>query len=199
MNEHIEHLGEWYAIRLKNFKELKLDTTREMFKEFKYIISEEGSEDGAVKYHQHIVLVTYDRTLEDIRKIIKDTYPDCNGNKCLYLKPVKDKKQVSKYTLKDGEYYYQGFSDDYINKMFKLSSPKTKLKDRIVKNQDDYIMGEIDFEEFIQEYIMIKADHDQPLYMNHIEAYARKLKVKKEGKRFAQKIAHNIYQKIAEM
>lgn len=173
----IDSLGAWYAIRLSSFESLTLEKTEEMFKDYRYVISEEG--DGiTVKYHQHIILDAGKLTTEDIRKIVKEQYPDCQGNKCIYIRACKDKKQLMKYTLKDGKYVYKGFSPKFIENHFKCSSAKTDLKKDVKDNEDNFILGKIEFNAFIDKYLEIKVAHDQPLYMNHIKAYCLKMYVK---------------------
>lgn len=193
MDKFIEELGSWYAVRLSSFDELELEKTKKMLQPYKYILSEEG--DGiTTKYHQHIVWV-FNGTTDDIRKIIKDTYPKCIGNKCLYIKAGRDKTQLAKYTVKEGKFCFNGFTQKYIDEVFKTSSAKTDLKKEITDNEDDYILGRKTLDEFTEEYILIKARHDQPLYMNHIEAYIRRVHVKKNPK-FSQNIARQIVDKI---
>lgn len=180
MDKIINELGEWYAVRLSSFDSLGMEKTTDMLKDYRYILSEEG--DGiTTKYHQHIIWV-YEGTIEQLRQIIKKTYPECSGNKCLYIKPSRDKKQLAKYTLKEGKYTYKGFDEKYIQEMFKCSKPKTDLKKDIADNEDDYIMDRKDLNQFIESYLLIKATHDQPIYMNHIESYIRKIMIKKNPK-----------------
>lgn len=152
-----------------------------MVSPYKYIISEEG--DGVTtKYHQHIILVC-DQDTKFIRNLIKTTYPDCATNKCIYIKLCVTKTGLAKYTLKEGEYIYQGFSKQFIDDTFKCSKPKTDLKKDITENEDNYILDKICDSEFIKRYISLKVRHDQPLYMNHIEAYMRKMACKKSPRR----------------
>lgn len=176
IQEMLQNLEQWYAIRLSSFDKLALDTTEKMFESYKYIISEEG--DGVTtKYHQHIILVC-EHTTEQIREIIKKSYPDCVGNKCLYIKACKDKKQLAKYTLKEGKYVYKGFDPKFIEDTFKCSKQKTDLKKDITDNEDNLILGRITDVQFVEKYIRIKVAHDQPLYTNHIRAYVLKMLIK---------------------
>jgi hypothetical protein len=173
IDEHFNVLEVWWAIRLSSFDSLSIETTKRMLEPYKYIVSEEG--DGiTTKYHQHIILV-YDTDTEGVRKLIKQTYPECQGNKCIYIKASKDKRQLAKYTLKEGLYCYKGFSKEYIEDAFKCSKPKTDLKKDMTENEDKFILGKIELLQFTKNYINLKVKHGQPLYMNHIEAYIRKM------------------------
>lgn len=193
MNEAINEQGIWYNIRLSSFSGLGLETTKAMLLPYRYILSEEG-DDITTKYHQHIILVT-DIGIEEIRKIIKKHYPEAIGNKCIYLKPVNEKAACAKYVLKEGSYSYNGFTEEYIETKFKTSRKKTDMKKDVVDNEDAYILGSIDAKEFIERYIVIKSEHDQPLYMNHIEAYVRKIMVRK-NKKAAGKLANVLFDRI---
>lgn len=178
MDKIANELGKWHAIRLSSFKELDIQVTLKMLEPYRYIVSEEG--DGVTtKYHQHIILVSELET-EEIRQLIKKFYPGCKGNSCLYIKASKDKTQLAKYTLKEGNYKYKGFSEKYIQDTFKTSSPKTDLKKDVRDLEDKYILDIIDIVKFTEQYLLLKAKHDQPIYMNHVEAYLRKMKLKKE-------------------
>lgn len=181
IDECFNELEIWWAVRLSSFDKLSLETTQQMLSPFKYIISEEG--DGiTTKYHQHIILVC-DLDTEGVRALVKKTYPDCQGNKCIYIKACRDKKQLAKYTLKEGNYVYKGFSKKYIDETFKCAKPKTDLKKDMTENEDNYILDKITDSQFVQRYIDLKVKHDQPLYMNHIEAYVRKMVCKKDPKK----------------
>lgn len=193
MNKIIEQLGSWYAVRLSSFDSLSWQTTIDMLGDTKYIISEEG--DGiSVKYHQHIIWCL-EETTEQIRQRIKKVYPECVGNKCLYIRACRDKKQLAKYTLKEGKYAYNQFNHKYIEEMFKTSKPKTDLKKDVTDNEDEFIMGRITLEEFVENYLNLKAKHDQPIYMNHIESYVRKMMIKKNPK-YTTTLASKIIEKI---
>lgn len=166
-----EDIVSWYAVRLSSFKSLDITTTKNMLEGYKYILCEEG--DGVTtKYHQHIVWV-FSGTTDELRAIIKKVYPDCSGNKCIYIQASRDKKQLMKYTLKEGHYYYKGFSKPVIDKYFKLSVAKTDLKKDVKDNEDNFVLGKITLEDFTDRYIEIKIKHNQALYTNHLEAYIR--------------------------
>lgn len=193
IEEYLRNMEVWWAIRLSSFDELDIELTKNMFQPYAYIISEEG--DGVTtKYHQHILLV-WDTDTETIRQLIKSVYPNCIGNKCLYIKPSRDKRQLAKYTLKEGKYFYKGFTKQFIDDTFKCAKAKTDLKKEVTTNEDDFILNRIDFPKFIERYIDIKVRHDQPLYINHIEAYCTKMKCKVEP-RASRCLAMQICEKI---
>lgn len=172
-----DNLESWWAIRITT-EVLELSKSYAIFDEFsdKFIISQEGGTDST-KLHQHVLLVT-DQTDVFIKEQIRLVYPDAKTNKGIYCRPSRDKRQLAKYTVKEGEYLYKGFTTKYISDTFKTSIAKTDLKKEVTNNEDRYILGEITTEQFIEKYIEIKVKHDQNLYMNHIQAYITKLMVR---------------------
>lgn len=183
----------WWAIRL-TLDDLDLDKTFDIFgKSDKLIVSQEG--DGLnTRIHHHILLVTNDSS-DQIKTLIRQTYPEAKGNKCLYCKPSRDKSSLAKYTVKEGMYKYRGFSEKYIKDTFKCSVAKTDLKKDISKLEEQYILGEYDSEIFLQKYIELKVKHDQPLYTAHIKAYMMKMMIR-SGNASAKSYGQNIMNEI---
>lgn len=172
----LENLESWWAIRI-TVDDLDLEKTYNLFNySSKFIVSEEGDGDNT-RIHQHILLVT-DETSDKIKERIREVYPTAKGNKCIYLKPSKDKRQLAKYTVKEGNYKYKGFTEEYILNTFKCSKAKTDLKKDIHKLEDDYVLGNIRSHEFLEKFIELKVKHDQPLYTNHIKAYMMKMMIR---------------------
>lgn len=173
--------GVWWALRLTDDGSvLDMDKTQQITTKYdKWIISEEGDGDHTRLHHHIIISTKQDIKRDTIRQHIKEVYPTLKGNKSIYIQPCKDKKQLTKYTLKEGQYKYNGFSKDFIKNMERCASPKTDLKKNIQDIEDQYILGQLDDKEFLSKYIQLKALHDQPLYLNHIQAYMTKQMTKK--------------------
>lgn len=188
----LDEQGTWWAIRI-TVDELTLEKTESIFKEYeKYIISEEG--DGENKrLHHHIVLDTQEDS-NKIKENIRKVYPNANGNKCIYCKPAKDKRQLAKYTLKEDNYIYKGFTEEFIKEHFKLSVAKTDLKKDIVKLEEDYILDKITTEQFTSRFIDLKVKYDQPLYTNHIVAYIRKMMIRSGNMKSKEYAKHVLFQ-----
>lgn len=172
----IEELESWWAIRI-TVDELDLNKTYDLFNSYdKFIVSEEGDGDNT-RLHHHILLVTTENA-EQIKERIRVVYPTAKGNKSIYTRPSRDKRQLAKYTIKEGNYKYKGFSETYIQNTFKCAIAKTDLKKDITKLEDQLILGEIGFTLFLEKYVDLKVKHDQPLYTNHIKAYGMKMAVR---------------------
>lgn len=171
-----ENLEVWWAIRI-TVDDMDIDITCRIFEYCdKYIVSEEG--DGLnTRVHHHVLLVS-NEDAESIKKRIKDVYPTAYGNKCLYCRPCRDKRSLKKYTLKEGNFKFKGFDSKKIEDSYKTSVKKTDLKAAVVSNEDSLILGKISFVQFVEKYVDIKVSHDQPLYGNHIEAYATKVGIR---------------------
>lgn len=169
---------------------MEIEKTFKHFEKYnKYIISQEG-DDLNTRIHQHILLET-EELRDDIAKHIRHLYPDAIGNKGIYIRPSRDKMQLAKYTLKEGNYLYKGFSEKFINEKFKCSKAKTDLKKDITALEDKLILREIHIEKFIKEFIELKVKYDQPLYVNHIRAYCLKMAVK-SGAYTSDQLAQNV-------
>lgn len=180
MDELLEEFGAWINIRLKNDDTLTLKKTQEMLGDTKYIISEEGDGENII-YHQHIVWVT-DKSIEEVRAVIKEYYPEIKGNKCLYIKECRDKKQSAKYTVKEGKFTSNKFSTAYIDRIVKTSNKKENMNKKFVQLDDLYITKEINKYEYLERRMILKSQHDQSIYINHERAYFYKMQIKRDEK-----------------
>jgi len=187
--------GTCWAIRLTD-PELDLEKTFKLFSyAARYIVSEEGDGDST-KLHQHILLYT-EETGDQIRERIREVYPILKGNKSVYIKPSRDKRQLAKYTVKEGQYKYKGFTPEYISETFKCSRAKTDLKKDISLLEEQFILHHIDSEEFLDRYVQLKVKHDQSLYTSHLTAYMRKMMVRNgtlSSKTYSESIIYQIRQ-----
>jgi len=141
---------------------------------------EQGSDSQGIHIHG---MVSKDDDKVDssvIRSWIKEVFPDAIGNKCLSVTIVKDVKQCAKYTLKEGDYKYKGFDAEFIRTMLKTSNKKENLKKKIIDNEESLLSKEITFQQFKQNYIIIKVDHGQDLYNSRIKAYFNRFLIKSE-------------------
>lgn len=106
-----------------------------------------------------------------VREILKKTYPDATGNKCLYVRESLNKKQLLKYTLKEGLFLQKGFSERFVQAALKLSAVKGDIKTQFTANVDAYKLGQKTFLQFKVDHVNIKIEHNQPLYANHLKSY----------------------------
>lgn len=187
MTQFDEFGGCWYNIRLKNDDTLTLDRTKKMLGDTKYIISEEGKN---TIYHQHIVWVV-DKTMEEVREIIREYYPDIKGNKCLYIKECRDKRQSAKYTVKEGDFAYNKFSKEYIERIVSTSIKKEDMNIKFRRLDDRFILKEIDAREYLEQRMILKSEHDQSIYIHHERAYFNKISIKRD-KKYASKLVSQI-------
>lgn len=183
-----------YALRIAKCHAMELHKTFNLFASrcAILIVSEEGTGSG---YHQHLYCVGENLDRKVLVKAIKDTYPDAKGNKCMYIRSAQDPKQLMKYTLKEGKFLYKGVPDVLINKMKVLSTRKTDLKSEVVTLEERFVLGELELDEFMVEYLNLKVKHSQNIYDNHLQAYftrmalwAQKLKVSDYVQRFEKKM-----------
>jgi len=162
--------------RISRVKNLNIDTTKNIFSPFKlYIISEETSKKDV--YHQHFVVGDYEITELQITELIRKSYPDLKGNKCVYVKIARNPKQLMKYTLKEGKFITKGFSKSFIDDACKMSRSKEHMKDEFIALEERLILKKIGMRKFMEDYIRLKVMHAQPLYDNHLIAYFKRMAI----------------------
>lgn len=173
------------------------------------IVSEEYSKEG--KLHQHI-LFGADESVDNtnpggVRDIIRCRIYNCypvlkdfkqdkhNMNKYYSIKEAKNKTQLKKYVLKEGNYLYKGFTKEDIDINFKLSFTQDSKK-RFNEIREQLIKGQITLEQYAEEYIKAKAVAEQNIYMNHVVAHVLTMGVKIgeiDSKKLSERIMEKIY------
>lgn len=174
MNDCVLSTLRLYAFRISKLSDLELDTTfNHMKSHYKWLVI---SQETNPSLHLHGVIGinrpdTDKQEKARIRSVIQSLYPKAVGNKHLYTANVLKKKQIFKYTLKEGNFVHQGFTNEFITDMFKTSTPKENLGDKVKQNEEQFLLGKITFQDFKENYVKIKVEHNQRLYPNHIRAY----------------------------
>ncbi len=137
-----------------------------------------GKEDEGDDVHIHgLIALVRNKTdsiksLEkNVRDMIKKCYPDAKSNKCLQVKVAKSKTQATKYTLKEGDFFSKGFPQEIVEKFFLLSTQKTGLDKKIARNEEEFILGSIEFLEFAENHLTLQVNHGQNIYAQHLKAY----------------------------
>lgn len=150
---------------------LSLEKTFDGFKEIspRLIVSEERSSKGVL--HHHGLVTIPGLTKEGLRECIRTIYPDATGNKNIYTALAEKKKQLLKYTLKEGKFLQQGFSTEFIQAALTLSSSKEGMDTAFTNLYDSLFLGQITMSVYKREYIKLKIIHGQNLYGNHLQAY----------------------------
>lgn len=95
---------------------------------------------------------------------------------------VRKPKQMKKYILKDGNYAYNGFTDDEIQILRKCSNKKgtDKFKKELDILEEEYFTSKYNtIHTFATKYVQLKINYGQNIYGNHIKAYILKIKFKK--------------------
>lgn len=173
-------VNKFFALRIKHVQSLELQRTLTFFSDkCKYVLV--SMEEGKGKEGTHIhglISGEFETTAQVVRTWIKELYPDAKGNKCLYVSLVKNVKQTSKYTLKEGKFLYKGFNQPYIRTMLACSNKKESIAAKIAQNEENLLSGAIFFETFVINYLIIKVEHGQNIYDSHIMAYCNRLRLK---------------------
>lgn len=203
-----------WAFRVSNVENLSLAKTFEAFSHSGYskvIVSEETSNKGVIHHHgllawlpsdyeveingKQVSTMPAERAHETISGVIKRIYPDAKGNRCIYIRQSIDKKQLLKYTLKEGLFFQKGFTHNYISAALLLSTGKEGMKKAFEKNVERYLLGTIDLLTFMSNHIALKVKHQQPLYNNHLLAYFRSVAIR-QGDISSVDYAQTFYDKL---
>lgn len=182
-----------FHVRLR-FDHLEMEKTfNALKKKAPYlIVGKEYSKSGQL--HQHILL-SADETVckkcvntkgkTDVEKVktfykdlLRTVYPDIKDNKQWSFVEQRNAKSNKKYCLKDGEFLFKGFTQQSIDEAFKLSYSEAKYKKQFQDIREKLLLQEISLATYAEKYIQYKADSEQSLYMNHVEAHIRTMGVK---------------------
>lgn len=121
--------------------------------------------------HYHIVyLTTQENTLVDF---IKGLYPQFKGNKYFSHTPAKDIDLAIRYTLKDGEFEFEGFAETYIQEQLKLSYKKTgdgKLSQEIDKIREKYLTTKMSIKQGVAMYVDLLIKYNKTINRNHMKS-----------------------------
>ncbi len=149
-----------------------LEKTFNRFKDFVpfLIVSQEGL-NAAVRRHQHILLGTDKLAKKDIKDIILELYPQAIGNAGHSIKHARNKQCLVQYTLKEGNFKVQGFTNDFIARAIKLSYDHKGDKQRFVEILNQVIVGDITYTDYARAYWRLKATSGQPMYRHHMQAH----------------------------
>lgn len=149
----------------------------------KFIISKEEANNPHfhITYHMEVPVTSKRLEKEYIKiywqKVFKTLLV---GNKLIATSQIQNMEQSIKYTLKDGNYKYKGYTEEYIQQMFKKSYKKTKNKDNVLKEMkikisEEYLEGRLSFHELKQKTLELYTEYRKPIYMAHLTAHFRSL------------------------
>lgn len=171
-----------YHLRVTHPDGCKRDELYALYAWVSYVIvCTEISKKGVV--HNHLLLgedesVDNTQLKEQIVKVLKEKYPENKGNKFYECTVAKDKDSLRKYVVKDGDYIYKGFTKSFMDDTFKVSYSKDKFKAQYKKLREDVLVKRISLSKYCEALIQLKADSEQGIYLNHIEAHVRAIGIK---------------------
>lgn len=176
-NQMWAHGGTVYAVRLSHIDGLNLDQVFNHFSPMvqRLIVSMEGEEGSTTAPHIHMLIKQNGMEKDQIKEELKKLYPTLSGNRQFMIKKADSPSQLLKYTVKEGEFKYKGFTSQFIATATFLSRPKTNMKDEFRKLQDKVRLKQITFSNYILEYIKLKVKHGQTMYTHHIAAHMRQV------------------------
>lgn len=105
------------------------------------------------------------------------------GNQQYSCIRVGNKRQMKKYTLKDGYFRYQNYEYEEINVLRKCSTKKLRNSDFTEKLgllEEKYMGTHQSWDSFIDHYLLLRSEYCT-LRKCDVEGYLNQMKVKKEG------------------
>jgi len=185
-----------YVIRItpcsKFTSEELLNWINSEFQICRYVIGRET----VPQEHFHLV-ITVDVSIEeqDVRSIIKSflipfwtteqnkKLPRGWGNKQYNLQLCEDLNKAVSYAVKLGEYWYEGFEEDYINARKAESFEKKKpsdFKQEYHKLTEHFQESDMDVREFMTAFSILKAKYGQQVRMHDAYSYALSNLIKRD-------------------
>lgn len=155
---------------------------------FEYVVAEELSKDNV--YHLHAVIKS-DRPVCELRKLIRDQLvyvmypaprPHGFGSQYNFQKSTDPDKAVT-YAVKQKKYYYNGYTEEYIQSMADQSfDPSTRsgfAKDFALLKKN-FHESHMTIEQFMDHFNQLKSKHDQMINLTHAYQYALAALVKRD-------------------
>lgn len=121
--------------------------------------------------HYHVVYLTNQKTT--LVDHIKQIHPHFKGNKYFSHTPAKDIDLAIRYTLKDGEFEFEGFSENYIQEQLKLSYKKTgdgNMSKEIDKIREQYITTGMSIRQGVAMYVNLLIKYNKTINRNHMKS-----------------------------
>lgn len=158
------------------------------WKDYRWVVSVEYP--GTPEQHFHIILEPlpseHAMKLSQWKKVLEERfYGPCQippGNKGRSTQWNRS-KSVFPYTLKDGEYHYNGYTLEQISELAKLSYKKFQkgeFGNKLKELREEYLKDPVKtIRWFCERYVVLKVAYDQNLTRNTIESMVQSLYLKK--------------------
>lgn len=165
------------------------------WKDHRWVVSVEYP--GTPEQHFHVILEPLPseagiKLTEWKKRLEEGFYKPCQippGNKGRSTQWNKS-SAVFPYTLKDGQYYYQGYTDQQISELARLSYKKFQkgeFGDKLKELRNQYLSDPLlSIRWFSDRYIQLKVAYDQNLTSNTIKAMYQSLFLKKNPDKIAE-------------
>lgn len=176
-----------YVIRITSHAKFTGEQLNEFLdKEFIFYQYVVGKETVPQEHYHIVVTVDTSITEQDVRDVIKafiipfwvlptGKLPKGFGNKQYNCQESKDLNAAVSYAVKLGEFYFSGFTQEFIDERKAESFEKKKpsnFKSEYIALVDDFQKSQMDIREFMIGYINLKAKYGQQVVMTHVYGYA---------------------------
>lgn len=130
-------------------------------------------EDNTNKSNAHYHIVYLSLLKDTLVDYIKQLYPQFKGNKYFSQTPAKDIDLAIRYTLKDGEFEFEGFAENYIQEQLKLSYKKSgdgNLSKEIDNIRQMFLTDKIDIFKAVDMYVALLCKYNKTINRNHMKS-----------------------------
>lgn len=174
IDNYLENQYHWLYFRASKItrEQYPANELRKYLKEYPYyVVAYEEGKDGNNPHVQGLLGYSeLKKEISDISNEIQELFKKPNKhNAHMFIQLVSDRKSAIKYTLKEGDFIYKGFSKRLIEDLKKCSYKKEKLKQSLIENEDKLITKKINFNEFQDRYVEIHKEFNKPLNRNRTQ------------------------------
>lgn len=152
------------------------------------------------KFHYHAVLessLTSRELSSEITKYFKDSVPAGNGGRSIQLSDSEERS--IQYTIKDNNYRYKGYTENFIQTCYVNSFQKLEFNDSLKSISKQYLEDvNYELEQLINDVVTIYNQCNRTVIPHVIETRCLSLFLKKSSnnrKNFSKQIANNIYKR----
>lgn len=142
-------------------------------------------------HHVHVVVcvkklmdenpkIKTERHLKDwFAEKVRELYPTLEGNAHLGGSYAKAKKRLCIYATKGGLFLYHGFSKDFVETMFKLSSDNDESLYKSLRNnlEELFVLKKITLLQFKVEILKLYPRFGKNIYLHHLKAYFNRIEL----------------------
>lgn len=169
----------WYHIRVHT--DMQSEEIEQFLNKHSFQFYFCAYEQEAARAHWQINVQT-ECKIEDLRQRVKDFF-QVKGSDYSVSKKKTTVKKLTTYLLKEGNYFYKGFQDSFIEDLKKLAFKNSKdFRAKYYELDDEYLLTDMSDSEYISRFIDLKLEQRQRWKDFFILEHLDMLKCRKDQK-----------------